>query len=65
MTFNLAQDPPEEAKPNLPPGTKKGDAVGMINLGVLWWNEEGKIIKELVYGRLTWDKFSLEPFDGK
>ena len=62
--FKLAKDPPEEAKPNLPPGAKAGDRVGMINLGVLWWNAEGKIVKELVYGRLTWKNFSLDPFDG-
>ena len=61
--FKLAIDPPPEAVPNLPPGAKKGDTVGMINLGVLWWDAEGKIKKELVYGRLTWDKFDLAPFD--
>jgi hypothetical protein len=61
--FTLKTDPPEEAKPNLPPGIKKGDKSGMINVAVIWWNEEGKICKELEYGRLIWDNFDISVFD--
>ncbi|MCJ1260806.1 hypothetical protein MMC22_000669 [Lobaria immixta] len=61
--FRLKADPPEAAKPNLPPGIKKGDKAGMINIAVLWWNPEGKITKELEYGRLTWDNFDITHFD--
>ena len=45
--FKLRADPAEAAKPNLPPGIKKGDKAGMINITVLWWNETGKITHEL------------------
>ncbi|KAH8667518.1 hypothetical protein BGZ60DRAFT_505765 [Tricladium varicosporioides] len=61
--FTLKNDPPEAAKPNLPPGAMKGDRVGMINVAVLWWNEEGKITHELEYGRLTWADFDITAFD--
>ncbi|KAH8654949.1 Alpha/Beta hydrolase protein [Tricladium varicosporioides] len=61
--FRLKIDPPEPAKPNLPPGIKKGDKAGMINIAVLWWNEEGKISHELEYGRLTWEGFDITAFD--
>lgn len=60
--FTLAVDPPEEAKPNLPPGIKKGDRAGMINISVLWWNAEGKVTRELEYGRLTWNNFDIDAF---
>lgn len=61
--FRLKTDPPDAAKPNLPPGIKKDDKAGMINIAVLWWNAEGKITKELEYGRLTWDNFDITKFD--
>lgn len=61
--FRLKADPPEAAKPNLPPGIKKGDKAGMINIAVLWWNEAGKITHELEYGRLTWEGFDITAFD--
>jgi hypothetical protein len=61
--FKLKADPPEAAKPNLPPGIKKGDKAGMINIAVLWWNEAGKITRELEYGRLTWEGFDITAFD--
>ncbi|KAG9232099.1 hypothetical protein BJ875DRAFT_544825 [Amylocarpus encephaloides] len=61
--FRLKTDPPEGAKPNLPPGIKKGDKAGMINVAVIWWNAEGKITRELEYGRLTWDNFDITAFD--
>ncbi len=64
VSFKLVVDPPPEAASNLPPGAKAGDTVRMINLGVLWWNKQGKICRELVYGRLTWDNFDIREFDG-
>jgi hypothetical protein len=50
-------------RPNLPPGIKKGDRAGMINISVLWWDSEGKITRELEYGRLTWKNFDVTAFD--
>lgn len=61
--FTLKADPPEAAKPNLPPGAKKGDKAGMINIAVLWWDRAGKITHELEYGRLTWEGFDITAFD--
>lgn len=60
--FTLAVDPPEEAKKNLPPGIKKGDTSGMIMLSTIWWNKEGKVFRELEYGRLIWDNFDIDKF---
>ncbi|RDL40353.1 Uncharacterized protein BP5553_00332 [Venustampulla echinocandica] len=60
--FTLAIDPPEEAKPNLPPGIKKGERAGMIMMSVIWWNQHGKIIRELEYGKLTWPGFDINAF---
>ncbi|KAK3175489.1 hypothetical protein K4F52_010221, partial [Lecanicillium sp. MT-2017a] len=48
--FTLAVDPPDAARKNLPPGMKKGDRTGMIMLSTLWWNEEGKVYRDLEYG---------------
>lgn len=61
-SFNLAVDPPANLKPHFPPGAKAGDRVNLVNLGVLWFDKEGKISKELVYGRLAWPEFSLDSF---
>ena len=61
-SFTLAVAPPENLKPHFPPGAKAGDRVTLINLGALWFDKEGKISRELVYGRLAWPGFSLEPF---
>lgn len=63
VKFQLAIDPPPPAAPNLPRGAKAGDTVGMINISVLYWNEHGKVTRELEYGRLTWDNFSVGQFD--
>ncbi|RFU24732.1 hypothetical protein B7463_g11606, partial [Scytalidium lignicola] len=60
--FTLAVDPPPEAAENLPPGIKKGDTTGMIMLSAIWWNEEGKVYRELEYGRLIWDDFDIDTF---
>ncbi|KAK2756542.1 hypothetical protein FQN54_005435 [Arachnomyces sp. PD_36] len=60
--FTLAVDPPEEVKPNLPPGIKKGDTSGMIMTSLLWWDEEGLVARDLEYGRLIWDGFEIEAF---
>ncbi|KAJ5094694.1 hypothetical protein N7456_010555 [Penicillium angulare] len=60
--FTLKDDPPEAAKPNLPPGAKKGDSSGMINISLMWWNSEGKITRELEYGRILWDGFDVGAF---
>lgn len=65
VDFKLAIDPPPDAAKNLLPGAKTGDPVGMINVAVLWWNEKGKIKRELEYGRLTWDQFDADVFDPK
>ncbi|KAJ5940390.1 hypothetical protein N7516_000558 [Penicillium verrucosum] len=61
--FTLKIDPPEEAKPNLPPGIKKGDSSGMIMLSTIWWNSEGKVARELEYGRLLWENFDINQFN--
>ena len=29
---------------------------------IIWWDKNGKAFKDLEYGRLTWDTFSLDPF---
>ena len=62
VEFRLTMDPPEGPARNLPPGAKKGDYVAMIMLSTLWWNEDGKVTRELEYGRLIWNDFALEPF---
>lgn len=59
----LAADPPPGAAEQLPPGTKKGDRIGMIDLDVSWWNEEGKVTRQVVYGRTTWPSFDFSQFD--
>lgn len=59
----LAADPPPGAAEQLPPGTKKGDRIGMIDLDVTWWTEEGKVARQVVYGRTTWGSFDLSQFD--
>ena len=58
----LAVDPPPGGEENLPPGAKKGTKIGMINISVIWWNEEGKMLREFEYGRLTPAKFITEPW---
>lgn len=63
VRFTLKIDPPEAAKPNLPPGIKKGESSGMIMLSTIWWNSEGKIARELEYGRLLWDGFDINAFN--
>ncbi|CAG7996547.1 unnamed protein product [Penicillium salamii] len=63
VRFTLKIDPPEEAKPNLPPGIKKGDSSGMIMLSTIWWNSEGKIVRELEYGKLLWPGFDINAFN--
>ncbi|KFZ12972.1 hypothetical protein V502_06832 [Pseudogymnoascus sp. VKM F-4520 (FW-2644)] len=60
--FTLAVDPPEEAKPGLPPGIKKGDTAGMIMTSLIWWNEAGKVKRDLEYGKLTWPGFDINAF---
>lgn len=62
VSFKLTSDPSPGAADNLPPGAKAGDTVQMIMLSVLWWNADEKIIKELEYGRLVWENFTLDPF---
>lgn len=59
----LAADPPPGAADQLPPGTKKGDRIGMIDLDVSFWNEYGQVTKQLVYGRTTWKDFDFSAFD--
>ncbi|KAJ5778898.1 hypothetical protein N7457_006618 [Penicillium paradoxum] len=61
--FTLNVDPPEAAKPNLPPGIKKGDSTGMIMLSTIWWDSEGKVTRELEYGRLLWEGFDINAFN--
>ncbi|KAJ6011671.1 hypothetical protein N7451_003083 [Penicillium sp. IBT 35674x] len=61
--FTLKVDPPEAAKPNLPPGIKKGDSSGMIMLSAIWWNGDGKVVRELEYGRLLWEGFDINAFN--
>ncbi|KAJ5564053.1 hypothetical protein N7513_000295 [Penicillium frequentans] len=61
--FTLKIDPPEAAKPNLPPGIKAGDSSGMIMLSAIWWNSDGKVVRELEYGRLLWEGFDINAFN--
>ena len=35
----------------------------VIMLSLLWWTPEGKIKREMEYGRLTWQTFTLAEFD--
>ncbi|KAJ5616404.1 hypothetical protein N7537_001518 [Penicillium hordei] len=63
VRFTLKVDPPEAAKPNLPPGIKKGDSTGMIMLSTIWWNSDGKIVRELEYGKLLWEGFDVNAFN--
>ncbi|KFY11370.1 hypothetical protein V492_04498 [Pseudogymnoascus sp. VKM F-4246] len=63
VRFTLAIDPPEEAKPGLPPGIKKGESSGMIMMSVIWWGNDGQVIRDLEYGRLIWDNFDINAFD--
>jgi hypothetical protein len=65
VKFKLTSNPPPQAARNLPPGAKAGDTVGMINISVLYWDEQGKVSRELEYGRLTWENFSVGEFDPK
>ena len=50
-------------KPNLPPGFKKGDKGGMIKIYVMWWDEDGKVTRELEYGRLVRKDFDIKAFE--
>lgn len=61
--FKLISDPPPPSIPHLPVGAKPGDTVGMINLSVLFWDEDGLISREFEYGRLTWKDFNVTQFD--
>ncbi|OJJ04250.1 hypothetical protein ASPVEDRAFT_43712 [Aspergillus versicolor CBS 583.65] len=63
VRFTLKIDPPEAAKPNLPPGIKKGESSGMIMLSTIWWDSDGKVARELEYGRLLWDGFDINAFN--
>ena len=63
VNFKLKAHPPPEVMQHLPEGSKPGDSLAMVNIGVHWWDEEGKIARELEYGRITWKGFSLDPFD--
>ncbi|KFY12460.1 hypothetical protein V492_03865 [Pseudogymnoascus sp. VKM F-4246] len=63
VRFTLKVDPPEEAKAGLPPGIKKGDSTGMVMLPAVWWNKEGKVTRELEYGRLMWPNFDSNVFN--
>ncbi|KFY33234.1 hypothetical protein V494_07795 [Pseudogymnoascus sp. VKM F-4513 (FW-928)] len=63
VRFTLKVDPPEEAKAGLPPGIKKGDSTGMVMLSAVWWNKEGKVTRELEYGRLMWPNFYSNVFN--
>lgn len=63
IRFTLKIDPPEEAKAGLPPGIKKGNSSGMVMLSAIWWNEHGKVIRELEYGRLLWPNFDINAFN--
>ncbi|OBT63428.1 hypothetical protein VE03_07156 [Pseudogymnoascus sp. 23342-1-I1] len=62
VSFTLAVDPPESAKPGLPPGIKKGESAAMIMTSLIWWNEEGKVKRDLEYGKLTWPGFDITAF---
>ncbi|KAG9244818.1 hypothetical protein BJ878DRAFT_479793 [Calycina marina] len=59
--FRLVKEFPENVKPNFP-GVKVGDKVGMINASCIWWNKEGKVYRELEYGRVTWPDFDINHF---
>lgn len=63
VLFTLKGDVTPEQEEHMPPNTKAGDKLGMINVSVLWWGENGIITKELEYGRITWKDFDLGKFD--
>lgn len=62
VQFSLKNDPAPEQLKHLPPGTKAGDPLAMINVAILWWDGDGKICHELEYGRMTWPGFNLNEF---
>ena len=61
MELNI--DPAPEMKDKFPEGAKAGDTVGIANLCVLWWNEQGLISQEFEYGGLTWKNWSVDQWD--
>ena len=65
VLFTLLKDVPPGTKEHMPEGAKPGDKLGMINVSILWWGEDGIIEKELEYGRFTWKDFDLDKFDAK
>ncbi|KAL5345656.1 hypothetical protein ACLOAV_009410 [Pseudogymnoascus australis] len=60
--FTLAVEPPESAKPSHAPGIKNGDTAGIIMMSVIWWNEEGKVKRDLEYGKLLWPGLDIDDF---
>lgn len=62
MSFTLKIDPPEEVKPHFPPGIRKGDTASMIRTSIISWDDEGKVTRDLEYGRLTWPDFDIDEF---
>ncbi|KAH8667918.1 hypothetical protein BGZ60DRAFT_515384 [Tricladium varicosporioides] len=63
ITFKLLADPPPQSATSLPPGAKAGDTVGMIMLSCLWWDEEGRVTRDLEYGRLTWENLDVKAWE--
>ena len=63
--MELTSSHPLKVRAHLPVGAKAGDEVGFINLSVLWWNGEGKIDRELEYGRFPWKDSKIGMFDAK
>ncbi|MDI1491221.1 MAG: hypothetical protein OHK93_002428 [Ramalina farinacea] len=63
VLFTLKGDVSPEQEEHMPPNTKAGDKLGMINVSILWWGATGLIEKELEYGRITWKDFDLGKFD--
>lgn len=63
VRFTLKEHLPPGAEQHLPTGSKKGDSLGMINVSIIWWTEEGTMTREWEYGRITWKEFSTNPWD--
>jgi hypothetical protein len=63
VSFKMKNDYPDNSGRHLPPNLKAGDSVGMIISSIIWWDKTGKVVKDLEYGRVTWDTFSIDPWD--
>lgn len=57
-TFKLKVDMPYAA-PHFGSLTKAGDIVSLVGVSLLWWNEEGKVIRHCEHARVKWEGFDI------